>query len=67
MAATTPRLPEQYQGGNDHRDDFVVSELMSEAAGAHSPFGDTAFPVPPQTLFYMHPNADERPNLAGDN
>lgn len=64
MAATAPRLPEQFRG-NSHDDDFTVSELVSDAAGAHSPFGDIEFPVPHTTLPYHHPSPAERPHLAG--
>jgi hypothetical protein len=63
MAGTAPRLPEQFRPANQHPD-FVVSELMSEAAGAHSPFGDLEFPLPVEQLFYKHPNRAERPHLA---
>lgn len=51
----------------DDPQDFHVSELVSDSAGAHSPFGDIEFPVPYQGLFYVHPTRAERPNLAGDN
>lgn len=65
MAATAPRLPEQFRIKNEHLDeDFLVSELASDAAGAHSPFGDIEFPVPADTLFYKHPTPAERPALA---
>ena len=63
MAGTTPRLPEQFRA-EQHDNDFQVSELVSEAAGAHSPFGDVEFPVPPSQLFYEHPGPADRPNLA---
>jgi hypothetical protein len=63
MAGTAPRLPEQFRG-ESHVIDFNVSELVSDAAGAHSPFGDTEFPVPVEKLLYKHPNAQERPHLA---
>jgi hypothetical protein len=62
MAATAPRLPEQFRD-DSHVVDFQVSELVSEAAGAHSPFGDLEFPVPPEALSYVHPGPDARPNL----
>ena len=65
MAGTTPRLPEQFRT-DSHNVDFQVSELVSEAAGAHSPFGDTEFPLPPSALTYTHPEPQNRPNLAGD-
>ncbi len=64
MAGSTPRLPEQFQAERPGQD-FDVSELLSNAAGAHSPFGDTELPVPPHTLSYEHPTPDTRPHLAG--
>jgi hypothetical protein len=63
MAGTAPRLPEQHRG-ESYLVDFNVSELVSDAAGAHSPFGSTEFPVPPQTLVYHHPGPENRPHLA---
>ncbi|MEO9140079.1 MAG: hypothetical protein ABI345_13555 [Jatrophihabitans sp.] len=63
MATTPPRLPEQFRAERDF-DDFNVSELASDCAGAHSPFGDTEFPVALDRLQYRHPNPAERPNLA---
>ena len=63
MAGNMPRLPEQFEA-DQHDNDFTVSELMSDAAGSHSPFGDVEFPVPYQTLTYYHPAPGERPNLA---
>jgi hypothetical protein len=63
MAGTAPRLPEQFRSAP--RDiDFTVSELVSDAAGAHSPFGDTEFPQPVEKIFYKHPPRAERPHLA---
>lgn len=67
MAGTAPRLPEQYFPRESHTVEFQVSELVSDAAGAHSPFGDTEFPVPADTLLYVHPTAENRPNLADGN
>lgn len=65
MAATSPRLPEQFRSSNDFVvDNFHVSELISEAAGAHSPFGDIEFPMPVEQLLYVHPTSEERPSLA---
>ena len=64
MAGTAPRLPEQFRSA-PHPDDFNVSELVSDAAGAHSPFGDLEFPLPTDALTYHHPTAAERPHLAG--
>jgi hypothetical protein len=63
MTGTAPRLPEQF-GGTRENNDFVVSELVSDAAGAHSPFGDVEFPMPVGKLMYQHPSPDERPHLA---
>ena len=63
MAGTAPRLPEQFRS-DAHRIDFAVSELVSDAAGAHSPYGDTEFPLQVEQLFYKHPNREERPHLA---
>jgi hypothetical protein len=64
MAGTTPRLPEQFRGASSSAIDFNVSELVSDAAGAHSPFGDIDFPLPVEKLFYKHPSPAERPHLA---
>ena len=63
MAGATPRLPEQFQV-EQRADDFHVSELVSDAAGAHSPFGDIEYPVPYQELPYRHPGPADRPYLA---
>jgi hypothetical protein len=63
MAGTAPRLPEQFRNDSSAID-FAVSELVSDAAGAHSPYGDTEFPLPVEDLFYKHPGRDERPRLA---
>jgi hypothetical protein len=63
MAGTAPRLPEQFRSPSNAID-FNVSELVSEAAGAHSPFGETEFPQPVDKLQYKHPTRDERPHLA---
>jgi hypothetical protein len=63
MAGTAPRLPELFR--TDSADpDFVVSELMSDAAGAHCPFGDLDFPLPTDKLLYRHPTRANRPHLA---
>jgi hypothetical protein len=64
MAGIAPRSPEQFRNNDDDGDDFDVSELLSEASGAHSPFGDTEFPMPVEQLFYVHPAPENRPNLA---
>lgn len=63
MAGTTPRVPEQFKAENSH-DDFDVSELLSNAAGAHSPFGELEYPVPHETLTYTHPGPESRPRMA---
>jgi hypothetical protein len=63
MAGTAPRLPEQFRSAPENID-FVVSELVSDAAGAHSPFGDLEFPMPVGRLLYKHPRREERPHLA---
>ena len=63
MAGTAPRLPEQFRS-DLLPDDFHVSELVSDAAGAHSPYGDVEFPMPVEQLFYRHPTRAERPHLA---
>ena len=65
MAGTAPRLPEQFRSAA-HPIDFTVSELASDAAGSHSPFGDTTLPMPPEQLRYYHPKPAERPYLAGE-
>jgi hypothetical protein len=33
----------------------AVSELRTDRAGALSPFGDVVFPLPSDTLPYLHP------------
>lgn len=63
MAGTAPRLPEQFRSPSPAID-FNVSELVSDAAGAHSPFGDLEFPMPVEKLLYKHPSPTERPHLA---
>lgn len=63
MAGTAPRLPELFRSAPETID-FTVSELVSDAAGAHSPFGDLEFPLPVDQLTYKHPSRDERPALA---
>ncbi|HZC72917.1 MAG TPA: hypothetical protein VE442_19630 [Jatrophihabitans sp.] len=63
MAGTLPRRPEQFRS-DPLPIDFTVSELVSEAAGAHSPFGETEFPLPVAKLLYEHPTREERPHLA---
>jgi hypothetical protein len=63
MAGTAPRLPELFRTSTEQLD-FQVSELVSDAAGAHSPFGDLEFPLPHDRLLYLHPTRAERPHLA---
>jgi hypothetical protein len=63
MAGTAPRLPEQFRTASQDPH-FVVSELVSDASGAHSPFGDLDFPLPVDRIFYKHPSPAERPHLA---
>ncbi len=63
MAGIAPRSPEQFRD-TSHDIDFNVSELVSDAAGAHSPYGDVEFPLPPSALRYSHPTPAERPHLA---
>ncbi|MGW0159528.1 hypothetical protein ACWDUN_09415 [Mycobacterium sp. NPDC003323] len=35
--------------------DHAVSELVSNRAGAMSPFGEVTFPLPADALPYVHP------------
>jgi hypothetical protein len=63
MAGTAPRTPEQFRSATLIID-FTVSELVSDAVGSHSPFGDLEFPLPPGKLDYTHPTAADRPHLA---
>lgn len=44
-----PTWPEVEEG------DHVLSEFNAETQGALSPFGDIAFPLPPDQLPYVHP------------
>jgi len=41
--------------GDDEHGTHPVSELVSNTQGALSPYGDLTFPVPPETLGYVHP------------
>lgn len=68
MAGATPRVPEPYRpSGAPLIDDFLVSELAADAAGAMSPFGpDVEFPLPLDRISYRHPRPEDRPHLAGD-
>jgi hypothetical protein len=65
MASTAPRLPEQFRTRDEERyaSDFTVSELASDAAGAHSPFGDIELPMPLSELDYVHPKPENRPHV----
>jgi len=73
MTDSESNLPEPFAGQvRDPRlvapqiHDFHVSELAAENAGSMSPFGDDVeFPLPPESLGYQHPRAQDRPNLAG--
>lgn len=67
MAGTAPRLAEQFRNvdtPNYVDETFNVSELASDAAGAHSPFGDTELPMPLEQIMYVHPTPADRPHLA---
>lgn len=65
MAGSTPRLPEQFRNPSEHEiDDFLVSELVADTAGSHSPFGNLEFPLMHDQLRYRHPGPADRPNLA---
>ena len=64
MAGTAPRLPERLIVAPEVID-FTVSELVSDAPGAHSPYGELEFPLPVDKLLYVHPTPAERPHLAG--
>jgi len=67
MPGATPRLPELYQPPRGAAtDDFHVSELATDHAGAQSPFGaDVEFPLPYERLSYRHPTVHELPRRAG--
>jgi hypothetical protein len=44
-----------------------VNELLSQKAGAQSPFGDDlTLPLPIDAIHYRHPTRAERPHLAGE-
>lgn len=36
-------------------DDHAVSELVADRTGSLSPFGDVTFPLPAESLPYLHP------------
>lgn len=67
MAGANPRVPEPYRPSRPAlMDDFVVSELAADSAGAMSPFGqDVEFPLPLDRISYRHPRPEDRPHLAG--
>lgn len=67
MAGATARVPEPYRPSRvPVIDDFVVSELAADSAGAMSPFGpDVEFPLPFDRISYRHPRPEDRPHLAG--
>jgi succinate dehydrogenase / fumarate reductase iron-sulfur subunit len=63
---STPRLPERTRAKIVPDDDFTVSEVAADVAGALSPFGrELDFPLPVERLRYRHPGPDARPHLAG--
>ena len=41
--------------GDDDRGQHPVSEIAADRQGALSPFGELAFPIPPEELGYQHP------------
>lgn len=44
-----------------------LSEFASERSGPLSPFGeDVEFPLPPDKVEYVHPTAQDKPNMASD-
>lgn len=45
-----PGWPQHLEPGQ-----HAVTELVGRYAGADSPYGDTVFPVPAETLPYVHP------------
>lgn len=52
---------------DDTYPEHPVNELLAQNPGAQSPFGDDiTFPLPVDRLFYEHPTAANRPNLAGE-
>jgi succinate dehydrogenase / fumarate reductase iron-sulfur subunit len=62
---STPRLPERTRATFVPADDFTVSEVAADVAGAHSPFGnDIDLPLPLDRVRYHHPGPDARPHLA---
>jgi hypothetical protein len=63
MPGIAPRSPEEFRSATLIID-FTVSELVSDAAGSHSPFGDLEFPLAAERLDYQHATPAERPHLA---
>lgn len=52
--AASDRIDPKWPGGeNGH--DHPVSELAADRQGSLSPYGDEEFPVPADTLPYVHP------------
>jgi hypothetical protein len=71
MTSPESNLPEPYVSQRHVTSpvvaEFHVSELAAENAGAMSPFGDDLeFPLPVESLGYIHPGPKDRPHLAGD-
>ena len=61
-----PRVAEPQLRWDDAYDEHPVNELLSNKAGAQSPFGDDlSFPLPVADLHYSHPGPENRPNRAG--
>lgn len=54
------RVPARSEGDSGERILRPVSELLSDAAGASSPFGATSLPMPPEAVSYQHPDEDEK-------
>jgi hypothetical protein len=52
--ATSDRIDPQWPAGVTGHD-HPVSELASDRQGSLSPFGEEAFPVPAESLPYVHP------------
>lgn len=53
------REPARSEGDAGERIMRPVSELLSDAAGASSPFGATSLPMPPEEVGYQHPGEEE--------
>lgn len=52
--AASDRIDPQWPGGESGHD-HPVSELAADRQGSLSPYGDEEFPVPADTLPYVHP------------